>query len=417
MLAVAPVVASALTVLRARLLEIFPPASLGLNSVSILWFDPSDLGSMFQDVEATTPVTAPEQPVALWLDKGKGVGPNLITNSTFDNDVDDWEANQPATILSHGEDGTLVFTRTEPTGAGGVVHYFPTVAGRYYRLTATLVSSTNLEDQGVMLRGGSVIEPIYHTFDAPGTASGVFKATGSSSVIYLRGTLGVNTWDNAEAREILGNHATQSVAPKRPTYQAGEGLHWLAFDGVDDFLSADAHPFSFTGGVTFAVGYQKIGNSNAYETFLAAGATGYSTSNLANTLAFQHARAPGGQISTTANLATDVWTPSGVKATVPLASGINHVATWNIANWSTHKISGSEIRLDGVSSDIVAYGTNNPTQLLAGPLFIGVYDPLVLASSFYKGRMYGLVARNTQSTLEEITSIEKYLAGKTGVTL
>jgi hypothetical protein len=73
--------------------------------------------------------------------------------------------------------------------------------------------------------------------------------------------------------------------------------------------------------------------------------------------------------------------------------------------------------LDGVSSDIVAYGTPNPTQLLAGPLFIGVYDPLVLASSFYKGRMYGLVARNTQSTLEEITSIEKYLAEKTGVTI
>jgi hypothetical protein len=402
----------ALTVLRARLLEIFPPESLGSNGVSVLWFDPSDLSTMFQDVEATTPVTAPEQPVALWLDKGKGVGPNLITNSTFDNGVGGWTAIQPSTILSHGEDGTLVFTRTEPTGAGGVVHYFPTVAGRYYRLTATLVSSTNFEDEGVMLRGGSTVAPIYHIFDAPGTASSVFKADGSSSVIYLRGTLGVNTWDNAEAREILGNHATQSVAPKRPTYQAGEGLHWLAFDGVDDFLSANAHPFSFIGGVTFAVGYQKIGNNGEYETFLSAGATGSSTFNLAKTLAFQHART-----GTTANLATDVWSPSGVKATVPLAPGINHVATWNIANWSTHKSSGSEIRLNGVSSGIVAYGTANPAAINQGPLFIGVYDPLALASSFYKGRMYGLVARNTQSTLKEIKSIEKYLAEKTGVTV
>jgi hypothetical protein len=205
---------------------------------------------MFQDVEATTPVTAPDQPVALWLDKGKGVGPNLITNSTFDNGVDDWEANQPTTILSHGEDGTLVFTRTERTGAGGVVHYFPTVAGRYYRLTATLVSSTNFEDEGVMLRGGSHLGPIYRIFDAPGTASGVFKATDSSSVMYLRGTVGVNTWDNAEAREILGNHATQSVAPKRPTYQTSPAR--MTLDKVDDRLSVTVPTGGFTGTMVLA---------------------------------------------------------------------------------------------------------------------------------------------------------------------
>jgi hypothetical protein len=209
-----------------------------------------DIDTLFQLSDGTEPVTAAGQPVGLMLDKGKGVGPNLITNSTFDNDVDDWEANQPTTILSHGEDGTLVFTRTEPTGAGGVVHYFPTVAGRYYRLTATLVSSTNFEDEGVMLRGGSTIAPIYHTFQAPGTASGVFKADGSSSVIYLRGTLGVNTWDNAEAREILGNHATQSVSPKRPTYQTSPAR--MTLDKVDDRLSVTVPTGGFTGTMVLA---------------------------------------------------------------------------------------------------------------------------------------------------------------------
>ena len=33
-----------------------------------------------------------------------------------------------------------------------------------------------------------------------------------------------------------GNHATQPTAEARPVYQAGGGLHWLEFDGVDDSL-------------------------------------------------------------------------------------------------------------------------------------------------------------------------------------
>ena len=33
-----------------------------------------------------------------------------------------------------------------------------------------------------------------------------------------------------------GNHATQAISAKRPTYMSGSGLHWLAFDGADDVL-------------------------------------------------------------------------------------------------------------------------------------------------------------------------------------
>ena len=35
-----------------------------------------------------------------------------------------------------------------------------------------------------------------------------------------------------------GNHATQTVSASRPTYQTDGILHWLQFDGVDDFLVA-----------------------------------------------------------------------------------------------------------------------------------------------------------------------------------
>lgn len=33
-----------------------------------------------------------------------------------------------------------------------------------------------------------------------------------------------------------GNHATQSVSTSRPTYKTNGALHWLEFDGVDDYF-------------------------------------------------------------------------------------------------------------------------------------------------------------------------------------
>ena len=38
------------------------------------------------------------------------------------------------------------------------------------------------------------------------------------------------------------NHATQPAAESRPVYQAGGGLHWLEFDGVDDVLETKSIP-------------------------------------------------------------------------------------------------------------------------------------------------------------------------------
>ena len=37
-----------------------------------------------------------------------------------------------------------------------------------------------------------------------------------------------------------GLHMTQATASRRPVYRTSGGLHWLEFDGVDDFMSAPA---------------------------------------------------------------------------------------------------------------------------------------------------------------------------------
>ena len=51
-----------------------------------------------------------------------------------------------------------------------------------------------------------------------------------------------------------GNHATQSVSASRPTYQTDGILHWLAFDGVDDFINIPRNLTRKT--MTIALGYK-----------------------------------------------------------------------------------------------------------------------------------------------------------------
>ena len=58
----------------------FSPAVLFANSEPGVWYDPSDLTTLFQDVAGTTPVTAAGQTVALMLDKsGNGLNATQST--------------------------------------------------------------------------------------------------------------------------------------------------------------------------------------------------------------------------------------------------------------------------------------------------------------------------------------------------
>jgi hypothetical protein len=68
------------------------------------------------------------------------------------------------------------------------------------------------------------------------------------------GTIPV-TADNDPVGRLLdksgnGNHLTQSTAGSRPTYQTAGGMHWLAFDGVDDYLTGTLPVVSMGGNIS-----------------------------------------------------------------------------------------------------------------------------------------------------------------------
>ena len=51
----------------------FSPSALFALAEPGVWYDPSDLTTLFTDTAGTTPVTTPGQTVALALDKSKGL--------------------------------------------------------------------------------------------------------------------------------------------------------------------------------------------------------------------------------------------------------------------------------------------------------------------------------------------------------
>lgn len=189
----------------------FSPLSLFAAGEQGVWYDPSDLTTMFEDSAGTTPVHAPgngtaDSPVGKILDKsGRG---NHATQST-------------STAR-------------------------PTLSARYNLLTATDTLSTQsvttvATTYTLTFSGGG-------TITLSGTKTGVYTSGTSTLTGVTAGTLTltvVGTVTNADLRvsnDGVGLPTYQSVTNAN-TYDTTGFPYYLKFDGVDDSLST---PSAFT---------------------------------------------------------------------------------------------------------------------------------------------------------------------------
>ena len=196
-----------------------------------VWYDPSDLSTLFQDAAGTTPVTAVEQPVGLMLDKSKGLvlGPELVTNGDFSAGTTGWVSGSPLTSTAAVVGGEMQVTAT--VASGRQIQGFATVAGRSYRVvgqirkisgagTAAYLALTN--------SAGGTNTTISNT--VPGavatTATFTFTATDSTSYVALScwSSGDVCGFDNISVRELPGNHAYQTTSVNRPVLSARYNL-------------------------------------------------------------------------------------------------------------------------------------------------------------------------------------------------
>ena len=429
--------ATRLTAIASAVKRLFSPASLFRNAEQGVWYDPSDLSTLFQDSAGTVPVTAVEQPVGLMLDKsGRGnhatqatstkrptlsARVNLLTKS--EDFADAVWSKSTSSITANAviaPDGTLTAdTITAVSGAYPSVFVTTTVisssahtlsvfakAGTNNKLslefrgvTATPNANFNL-DLGTVISGTGAISAVGNgwyrcsvtvtsidTSELPIIGMGDLTTTGSS--IYIWG-----------AQLETGSTATRYQRVNTATdYDTVGFKHYLKFDGIDDSLATASIDFTSTDKMTVFAGVRKLSDAaNGIVCELSA-ATGVNPSSFRVTV-------PG-----TPGAATyeSVVCGSTGTQTPAIVSGL---AAPNTSVLSVSQVisTGQTIRANG--------GAVIGTSLGAGAGNYGNY-PLYIGSRAgtsipFNGHLYSLIVRGTASTDAQIASAESYVNGKTG---
>lgn len=212
--------------------------SLFANGEQGFWYDPNDMGTMFQDSAGTVPVTGAGQPVGLILDKSKGLvlGSELITNGDFSNGLSGWSVQNGTGVIVNGA------ARVTATSSAQPQLFMPTAffAGKYVEISVDFMNRTG--GTGVFVGIYSVASGVIASVISNNTSSVVkIKASiplGFDGGLYCRlnsPTAGSYVdFDNISVKEIKGNHAYQSTSSMRPLLAASPQR--LDYDTVDDKL-------------------------------------------------------------------------------------------------------------------------------------------------------------------------------------
>jgi hypothetical protein len=417
-----------------------------------VWYDPSDLTTLFTDSAGTIPVTAPNQTVGKMLDKSGrgnhatqatlgqrptyGINPitgtrNLLTyTEQFDNAAWTKTRSSISANVASAPDGTTTADKiVEDTSnnshfiaqsvsvaanASMAISIYAKPSGRDFLAIATQDQAGTFRTSYFNLSSGTVgtvaagqTASILSSGDgwyrctvvqSQSATSGAFAfypspAAVNGSTTYLgNGTSGILIWG---AQLELGTSATayQRVTTQYDVTQAGvQSVSYLAFDGVDDGM--------VTGTITPAIdkvqvfaGVRKFGTTGILVELSSGASTG-------SFVAYSEAPAGWGF-----NSQGSIQRAAQVVTGFP--SPITNVFT------GMGDISGDRItlRLNGtqVAQSTGDQGTGN---YLAYPLFIGRRNNISVP---FNGRLYSLITRfGANLTDGQITSTESWVNSKTG---
>jgi hypothetical protein len=280
----------------------YSPASLFAAGEPGVWYDPSDMSTLFQDAAGTTPVTAVEQPVGLMLDKsGRGnhasqatttarpllsARYNILTDTAFTSTAEwglsNWlfsggEADPfggaAAAKVQMGDGAAQAPARVIGPVAGDVVFRVWWKAGNQASVflaarddtTATLLGTVRCDTGAVTgTVTGSIIRQ-QNGFNLVELRTVAFPP-GNTLRIYLGGTGGVaagthSFWYGPDLRlvcDVDKGPTYQYVAPAAASYEAAGFSRYLRFDGTDDWMSTGNIDFSGTSNMSIVAGVRKL---------------------------------------------------------------------------------------------------------------------------------------------------------------
>lgn len=195
----------------------YDPSYLFKNNEVGVWYDPSDMSTMYTESTGSLP-SALEAPVGLLLDKSKGLalGPELITNGDFNNGTTGWTATGGSTFTV--SDGKANWSHT--SSFWFLFQNINAVPGKVYELTANVVSVTGTVRLVINGGAGSTSVPLtagittVRLQNASANGNAGFKADSAFSIVI----------ESVSIREVLGNHAYQTAAASRPVLSARYNL-------------------------------------------------------------------------------------------------------------------------------------------------------------------------------------------------
>lgn len=156
------------------------------------------------------------------LDKSQGLvlGPELVTNGTFDTDTG-WTKGTGWSISG----GVATYN-----GVGGndLTQSFTLDADKFYKVTLNI---TSYNSGSVRLRWGGFTGPF---LSGTGSKTVIGVSTSGSSTFMLDPAAFDGSIDNVSVKALPGFHATQSTSSFRPVVDEPPTF-FINFDGVDDF--------------------------------------------------------------------------------------------------------------------------------------------------------------------------------------
>ena len=183
-----------------------------------VWYDPSDLTTMFADSAGTTAAVL-EGPVGLILDKSKGLtlGAELVTNGDFSGGATGWLAREGSSLSN--PTGCARVTPTYTAANYGGIQLNPTVfvAGKTYLITLDMKTNINGKTIQAVVGGaflGNISAVKTHTFRFTVPATNTLIMEYSNQVTVEGDYFEI---DNISVRELPGAHASQATAASRPT--------------------------------------------------------------------------------------------------------------------------------------------------------------------------------------------------------
>ena len=339
------------------------------NELPGVWYDPSDLTTMFQGGQGQSSVAATGQVAGTLLDKSKG----LVLGGVIPYEV----ATPTGTVTNNGN-GTWTL------GASSDVRFaYPIsalAAGASYRVefTASGLSGTVNTDWcdvlplGVVAGGNSFISS-RSTYDD--TYRFVDIVTAAASGV---------TFTTPGVRLVAGNHCFQTTSAYRPIFRDIAGLRYLEFDGVDDWLRTT---FTIAQPIDRISGLQQVTSTPDDRLF---GGVATSSGSLYQT-------------GTSPRMA--LFSGAATFSIGDLAVGVNGVVT--------ERHDGASSRL---AANNVAYGTGNAGTTVPGGITIGASDLSANPGNLF---LHQLIMRGgaVAMTDAEIAACRRLCAAKAGVSL